>query len=268
MRDTVETCSESPDDSPGIRCLAESALKILAERKQGARSGGSQDWVERLCDAVVSDSETSHQKVISSMISRGITSDDVFDVYLPAVARELGERWVRDEANFVQVTLGTGRLQTLIRERAGLGAGSADGTGRVLMVLPPFEAHALGVFIAADQIRRAGHSVHCLGRAGGARGRGDAEGARFRHGRADLRDAAVHRPARRLHLGDTRGRPGGAAARRRRADRAGGPRSCRDMWRRPRGGEHGGRSEGRRSCIGARVAMYMTPAGSGGASRR
>ena len=160
MRDTVETCSESPDDSPGIRCLAESALRILAERKQGARNADSQDWVERLCDAVVSDSETSHHRVISSMVSSGITSDDVFDVYLPSVARELGERWVRDEANFVQVTLGTGRLQTLIRERAGLGAGSADGTGRVLMVLPPFEAHALGVFIAADQIRRAGHSVH------------------------------------------------------------------------------------------------------------
>lgn len=160
MKDAMDTCSEGPDESPGIRSLAESALRILAERKQGARAADRHDWVERLCDAVVSDSETSHHRVISSMVSSGITSDDVFDIYLPAVARELGERWVRDEAGFVQVTLGTGRLQALIRERAGVGAGGADGTGRVLMVLPPFEAHALGVFIAADQIRRAGHAVH------------------------------------------------------------------------------------------------------------
>ncbi|MFP4238753.1 MAG: B12-binding domain-containing protein [Rhodosalinus sp.] len=144
----------------GIRTLAESALRILAESRQCDRRGDTAQWVERLCDAVVSDSETSHHRVISAMVSSGVCSDEVFDTYLPAVARELGDRWMRDEATFVEVTVGTGRLQTLLRERAERRcAAPSGGTRGILLVLPPFEAHALGVFIAADQMRRAGHSV-------------------------------------------------------------------------------------------------------------
>lgn len=148
-------------EQTGIRSLAESALKILAESRQCDRQDDMPQWIERLCDAVVSDSETSHHRVISAMVSSGVRSDEVFDTYLPAVARELGDRWMRDEASFVEVTLGTGRLQSLLRERAERRCSAPAGGGRrILLVLPPFEAHALGVFIAADQMRRAGHSVH------------------------------------------------------------------------------------------------------------
>lgn len=161
MKDDLDSCSEGQGGMRGIHSLAESALKILADNRHGERQGVTGDWVERLCDAVVSDSETSHHRVISAMVSSGIRSDDIFDIYLPAVARELGERWMRDEATFVEVTLGTGRLQTLLRERAERGRGGAEAASAssVLLVLPPFEAHALGVFIAADQFRRLGHSV-------------------------------------------------------------------------------------------------------------
>jgi methanogenic corrinoid protein MtbC1 len=166
MKDSAEidnrrdAADQASDERAGIQSLAESALKILAERRQCDRHGDMAQWVERLCDAVVSDSETSHHRVISAMVSSGVRSDEVFDTYLPAVARELGDRWMRDEATFVEVTLGTGRLQTLLRERAERRCAAPSGRGHsILLVLPPFEAHALGVFIAADQMRRAGHSV-------------------------------------------------------------------------------------------------------------
>lgn len=165
MRDSLaedgqDRDSESSGQRSGIRSLAESALKILAENRQCDRHGDMTQWTERLCDAVVSDSETSHHRVISAMVSSGIRSDEVFDLYLPAVARELGDRWMRDEVSFVEVTLGTGRLQALLRERAERRCPAPVSRGQsILLVLPPFEAHALGVFIAADQMRRAGHSV-------------------------------------------------------------------------------------------------------------
>jgi len=69
--------------------------------------------------------------------------------------------WVADRASFVDVTVGAGRLQALFRASDIKGGGRwldrAIPLGQsVLMVLPAFEGHSLGGFIAADHLRRHG----------------------------------------------------------------------------------------------------------------
>ncbi|MHA7827997.1 MAG: cobalamin-dependent protein [Roseovarius sp.] len=81
------------------------------------------------------------------------------------MSRFLGEMWVSDKASFVDVTVGAARLQALFRNKAGPGeAGwltrSIPLGQSVLMIVPNFENHSLGAFVAADQFRRHGLWVH------------------------------------------------------------------------------------------------------------
>jgi methanogenic corrinoid protein MtbC1 len=153
-----------PEKSSRIRFLAESALRVLAEARQGELPSTRDGWVERLCHSLMSESETSHHRTVSMMIANGIPSGDIIERYIPAVAKRLGEMWVRDDVSFVDVTLAAGRLQGLVRARADINGPAAGRTiplgQSVLLVLPEFEDHSLGAFVAADQFRRHGQWVH------------------------------------------------------------------------------------------------------------
>lgn len=155
---------EMMGDAPrgaAIRFLVESALRKVAS-DYGDRSPKDRDaWIDRLCAALTSDSETSHQSVIGALIANGVSSEQVYQDYVPEAARRLGEMWISDRASFVDVTLGAARLQALFRA-AGDGSG-ATMLGRsiplgqeILMVIPAFEQHSLGAFVAADTFRRHG----------------------------------------------------------------------------------------------------------------
>ena len=56
----------------------------------------------------------------SSLIASGVRSSEVYQSYIPAVSRYLGEMWVNDRASFVDVSLGSARLQALLREAGRL----------------------------------------------------------------------------------------------------------------------------------------------------
>ncbi|MAC81661.1 MAG: hypothetical protein CML66_26775 [Rhodobacteraceae bacterium] len=147
-----------------IHDLVESALRrVMADRETAAppdRAG----WVARLSIALMSDADTSHRAVIGAMLSHGIGTAELHDFFIPAAARHLGDLWVRDRASFVEVTVGAGRLQALCRERPSSAARRYDrrvATGKtVLMVVPGFEDHSLGAFVAAAHLRRLGVWVH------------------------------------------------------------------------------------------------------------
>jgi MerR family transcriptional regulator, light-induced transcriptional regulator len=88
------------------------------------------------------------------------------DRYVPEIARRLGQAWEDDTMSFAEVTMGSARLQAILRE---LGSdwiaddgkrGASDGA-TVLLILPPGEQHTLGVFVLIGQLRRRGISV-CL----------------------------------------------------------------------------------------------------------
>lgn len=153
--------AEGDPQSPAIRFLVESALRKIASDYEDRNPKGREAWIERLCEALMSDSETSHHSVIGALVATGVTSEKIYQDYVPEAARRLGEMWISDSASFVDVTLGASRLQALFR--AAGDAGGTDMLGRsiplgqeMLMVIPAFEQHSLGAFVAADTFRRHG----------------------------------------------------------------------------------------------------------------
>ncbi len=152
------------DRQPAIRFLVESALRKVKSGQAGEMPADREGWVERLCEALMSESETSHRAVIASLMATGIDRREFYEFYVPSAARRLGEMWVKDEASFVDVTVGGGRLQALFRDRSGEGGRNYDRViplgESFLMAVPAFEQHSLGAFVAADQLRRHGVWVH------------------------------------------------------------------------------------------------------------
>ncbi|WP_149778973.1 cobalamin B12-binding domain-containing protein [Roseovarius litoreus] len=149
----------------GIRFLVESALRSIASERVTNWPTTRAQWVERLCEALMSTSETSHQSVIAELISIGVSSQDIYQIFVPEAARHLGKLWLHDEASFVDVSIGAARLQALLREAEGKGHAKGVDTSiplgqSVLIVIPEFEQHSLGAFVAADQFRRHGLWVH------------------------------------------------------------------------------------------------------------
>lgn len=157
--------SKAKHKGPEIRFLVESALRIISVKKSRLQPQTHQDWVEHFTEALMSDADAPYQAIVASMMSRGISSEDILQSYVPAAAYMLGELWVEDRASFVDVTVGSARLQKLFRnstdEKTGGWPGRSVPLGdSFLMVIPPFEDHSLGAFVAADDLRRHGIWVH------------------------------------------------------------------------------------------------------------
>ena len=145
----------------GIQYLVESALRSIATNSHDTQPKTRHDWVELICTALMSESDSSHKAVIASLLATGVSQREILDSVIPAASRRLGEMWIEDRASFVDVTLGASRLQAVYRESNDEGRDRLlDRTiplgQSVLMVVPDFEQHSLGAFSAADQLRRYG----------------------------------------------------------------------------------------------------------------
>lgn len=155
----------APQQRVGIRFLVESALRKVAASKSQSHPVTSDAWIDVLCEALIDSDEEAHERVLANMVANGISTSDIMEKFLPEAARRLGELWVLDKASFVDVTLGAGRLQSLYRrhqaEKARRLRDRVIPLGQsILMVIPAFEQHSIGAFVAADQFRRHGLWVH------------------------------------------------------------------------------------------------------------
>lgn len=139
-------------------------MRRVADSRAVAAPKLREDWLNALTDSLLSPAEASHQRVIAAMVSFGISEEDIFESYLPEVAALLGERWVNDQASFVDVAIGSARLQEFIRSRECLRETVRDRLiplgQSVLLVIPKHEQHGLGAFVAANQFRREGLWAH------------------------------------------------------------------------------------------------------------
>lgn len=99
---------------------------------------------------------------VETLSSLGLSCDEITDLYVPAMARQLGQRWHHDELSFAQVTIGMSRLQRLVRDLvAEVDAERSMGreVGSLLLVVPEAEQHTLGAILLCGQLRRRGLSV-------------------------------------------------------------------------------------------------------------
>ena len=94
--------------------------------------------------------------------SARVSHEDLADTFIPAVARDLGEAWCSDQLGFAEVTIGTARLQALLRDLSKTWIADvalAPDASTVLLLVPDGAHHTLGAMVLAGQLRRLGLSV-------------------------------------------------------------------------------------------------------------
>jgi MerR family transcriptional regulator, light-induced transcriptional regulator len=109
--------------------------------------------VDGFVRASLSHDEDACPVIVSDLIEQGASLERIcLDLLTPA-ARTLGIMWEEDEADFLQVTLGLGRMQRVIRDLGRRVAAetpmSAD-AGQALLCGMPDEQHSLGLAMVAE----------------------------------------------------------------------------------------------------------------------
>jgi MerR family transcriptional regulator, light-induced transcriptional regulator len=138
---------------------------VRGELREGARSDLSEQLVSALLGAVLTEVDDRCDAVLGFMGRAQIGIDDIVDLYVPEVARRLGQDWHDNRRSFSDVTIGAARLQGLLRELAGRWE---DGLWRdldcpaVAVVVLENEFHTLGAVVLSQQLRRLGVSVQLI----------------------------------------------------------------------------------------------------------
>lgn len=116
--------------------------------------------LEELCSALISDDDTAAADIITAVRADGTPPDVVYLRHLAAAARMLGEWWIADRANFVEVTVGTGRMFAIMRGMRHLfESNSYSPEKSAIFATVPGEDHTLGVRMAADIFRKNGWEI-------------------------------------------------------------------------------------------------------------
>lgn len=125
----------------------------------------SDSLVETLLDAVLGTEDDDRATLTRILRETKIGLDDVVDFYVPEAARRLGEDWHGNRRSFAEVTIGTARLQGLLREIVALRGDDyrrdASAPGLAVIVLEN-EFHTLGAMVVSQQLRRQGASVQMI----------------------------------------------------------------------------------------------------------
>jgi MerR family transcriptional regulator, light-induced transcriptional regulator len=156
-----------PDKSPSLSSLDKIAVRALSEVALKARvlkDDPDPRAIEMLFDAAIGPDPLACRSVAKLLVSKGVAPERICDIYIPAIARRMGDDWCTDELSFSSITIGTARLQYLLRE---LGPSNADEvrwddeseTQSVLLLVARDADHTLGAMVLATQLRRRGFSV-------------------------------------------------------------------------------------------------------------
>ncbi|MGR3490917.1 MAG: cobalamin B12-binding domain-containing protein [Shimia sp.] len=142
--------------STAAEALASRVLSLVA-----SRSRREDRFRYDLFDELLSAIETRDQDIVDRTVQvlRGSLSDaDIVDTYIPAAARHFGELWCTDGMSFVDVTIGTSKLQAMLTDLRTRRV--ATQMAPIVLVVTPRDAHhTLGSSIVADQLRRLGVAV-------------------------------------------------------------------------------------------------------------
>lgn len=146
----------------GASALAQNAVTLLSKRQTTTSVGARQFIVDHLLRSVTSRNEFDADRMLDELRGHRLSVDSVIDIYVPTIARILGEMWEESELDFAGVTVGSMRLQSL------LSIASTDtldflrpveNSHFMLVTVPEGEQHSLGAFVLAAQLRRLGARV-------------------------------------------------------------------------------------------------------------
>ncbi len=151
--------------------LAQEALRRMSARANARANSHTDPWrnapahpsvedLETLCHALVSGEDYEAVDMVFDIRANGVSFEDIYLCHLAPAARMLGDWWLEDRATFVEVTIGTGRLFSLLRElKPAFAPLPARQEVSVVFASVPGEDHTLGVRMAADLFREDGWDV-------------------------------------------------------------------------------------------------------------
>jgi MerR family transcriptional regulator, light-induced transcriptional regulator len=149
----------------GVIDFASWVVALLAARKQSAEPRLRPSVLAAFRVALVDEDPTRLDLFLRDLVRQKVSASAVADLYIPAMARTLGEDWLEDRATFLDVTLAASRMQAMLRA-IGMAwtadNGSAPNTCSLLLVVPQHEQHSLGAMVLLGQLRRIGISVRLL----------------------------------------------------------------------------------------------------------
>lgn len=147
--------SSGPGAQNTVEAFASQVLSVVASRSQISRSTIRGDILDELLDAVAAFDSAPRVAFLETCREAKISDAMLVDEYLPAAARKLGAAWCEDDMSFADVTIGSARLQAMLRD---LRAPQVDDLKalNVLIVVPQDAYHTLGAAVVADQLRRLG----------------------------------------------------------------------------------------------------------------
>lgn len=119
--------------------------------------------VKEFVRAALAPDESHIKTLVSKLLGDGISVQSIYLDLLAPAARQLGDMWVEDSCDFVEVTLAVGRLQLVLRDLSQMFVRDRPDeqlSGRVLLACVPGEQHSLGLFMVAEFFVRDGWEVH------------------------------------------------------------------------------------------------------------
>ena len=147
-----------------VDALASRALSLVARRNSETSAQFNQAFSDRLHDAAASLSDETVADVVAEMRATGTPAEAIADLYVPHVARQMGDEWCEDSLSFARVTIGTARLQSALHslgdEWSSLGYSSrGDDASKLIVIIVQDSTHTLGAVVLCGQLRRLGLSV-------------------------------------------------------------------------------------------------------------
>ena len=137
-------------------------MTLLAARKSTAEPVLRSDLLAAFHAAAIEQSPDAMETFLRDLVRQKIPAATVADLYIPALARRLGDDWLDDCVSFMEVTLASSRMQAMLRAMGAAWTADLAGPGQgetLVLVVPAQEQHTLGAMVLLGQLRRMGISV-------------------------------------------------------------------------------------------------------------
>lgn len=149
----------------GLTDIAHWALSLLAARRADGVPQIRPELMQALQAALIDPDPARVRNCLSKLVRERVGAAAVADLYLPELARQMGEDWMEDRLSFVQVSLATARMQAMLRAIGCAWSADAAAPGAeraVALVVPRCEQHTLGALVLLGQLRRLGVTVRLM----------------------------------------------------------------------------------------------------------
>ena len=154
--------SQSPlsgQDTPHIDAVSAAAVQFPNDESANLRNTNLLNTVRELGKGLL---HNTVDDLVMTLAGTGISKRDLVNIVIPDAASQLGEQWLDDTVSFADVTIGTSRLQQIVRSLdtpRTYSETSGFTSEQALLIIPQNEQHSLGATVIAHQLRDLGLNV-------------------------------------------------------------------------------------------------------------